>query len=71
MDGATFSYLAGPGPVDFCDTGAPCAIVQEFGVGSDFSSQMVQFQVVPIPGALVLLLSALGVIFGLKGARHD
>lgn len=69
-DDAAFSYLAGPGPVDFCGTGVPCAFVQEFGVGSDSSSQSVQFQVIPIPGALVLLLSAVGVIFGFKGTRQ-
>ena len=69
LDGAAFSYLAGPGLVDFCNQGTPCALVQEFGAGSDSSSNFVQFQVVPVPGALVLLLSGLGVIFGFKGAK--
>ncbi len=70
VDGTAFGYLAGPGPVDFCNMGRPCAIVQEFGAGSDSSSQAIQFQVVPVPGALVLLLTGIGLISGLKRTRQ-
>lgn len=67
---ALYSFLAGPGLVDACGSGAPCAFVQRFGGGFDASTEPVNFQVIPVPGSLALLVSALGVLGARRGRNR-